>query len=1181
MKTYNNKGAAQRLLTAIVVMTLAWVSVATANADSGKGVINLLFIGHDQREGSGYHLSHVYAPLFNQSLGREKIFMDYREDLEQLTDEGLANVDAIMLYANYDQLSPEREAALLRFVERGGAFLPVHSASACFGHSDAFVKLVGGRFHSHGHETFTTRIAPGQENHPILRGYDGFETRDETYVHRDHNEDNRTVLMLREDEPWTWVREQGKGRVFYTAYGHDQETWGQVAFHDLLIRGILWSVGDEKRKANRALVASLPHAVYEDRGTIPNYRRIEPPPQFQLPLNPADSMALSMVPEGFALQFFVGEPDIVNPVAFTWDERGRLFVVESVDYPHDLREDGKGNDRITLCEDTDGDGRADKCSVFADGLSIPTGIVAVNGGFVVAQAPHFLFLKDTDGDGKADVREIINTGWGTFDTHAGPSNLRYGHDNHIWGAVGYSGIPKDDQSEFQNGLYRMRVDGSHIQPIGQFNNNTWGLGISEDFEIFGSTANNAPAWHIPVWRNHIYGKHQEVPPGMASRIEGFSQVFPVTHNFLQVDAHGRYTAGSGFNLYTARAFPERFWNRGAFIGEPTAHLLGQFFLEPKGATYQAKNRGSILASTDEWLSPVYADVGPDGQLWIADWYNFIIQHNPIPTEASAGFDAEEGGGNAHINPLRDNKTGRIYRLVSTSAPAYQTLDLSQADSATLVATLSNDNLFWRITAQRKLVQEARRDAVPALRQILLNAPNLDALGLDVASIHAIWSLQGLGAFSLDAKTESRANARAVQRALQHPSPATRKNAVMALVENATPADLAAAAKHIRDDDAKTRLWALLAIARQTPSKAAAQQLLRERTQLPADPWLAEAFVQAALQQGPHYWTALTSGGIKVQGSFLKGFDAAEKTPEYLLAKRFLSANPEDLTSTFNAWRKLSDGRLALMSMAALDVLRDRRSEPRATELTSLQLLIDKLDSEAQMALKLRSSGLSLAFNKVDDAAYAKYHAEHSFEPHIWEWGPPEHGLPLYQQHCASCHGGDGSGDKGLGAPVLAAMDEWYAQTQLQKFLAGLRGTHFKDPDGISMRAALEFLQLEPQPERQISFLGHYVETLPAVTQPATVEGDIQRGATHYATCVACHGVNAEGNRTLLAPRLTGQADWYLLQQLEKFRSGARGGDPRDTHGQQMAIFAKALPDEQALKDVVSYIHSLGTADTQQ
>lgn len=1169
MNIIKNNPLAKPFKTLTLLVVCFALPFGKAVADDEAGIINLLFVGHEQREGSGYHLSHVYAPMLNQSLGHEKIRMEYHEDLSLFTDEGLAQYDAVMLYANYDELKPAQEKALLDYVNNGGGFLPIHSASACFGHSDNFVKLVGGRFHSHGYESFTTRTAPGQENHPIIRGFKNFETKDETYIHRDHNEDGRTVLMLREDEPWTWVREQGKGRVFYTAYGHDENTWGQLAFQDLLVRGILWSVGEEKRDANRALVKSLPKAVYEDKGTIPNYRRVSPPPQFQNPLSAKDSEALTMEELGFELQLFVSEPDIVNPVAFTWDDRGRLFVVESVDYPNEVNPDSKGNDRITMCEDTNGDGRADRCSVFADGLNIPTGIVAVNGGFIVSQAPHFLFLKDTDGDGKADVKEIINSVWGVDDTHAGPSNLRYGHDNRIWGGVGYSGTESANQGRFQNGLFRMDVDGTNIEPIAQLNNNTWGLGLSEDFEVFGSTANNAPAWHVPVWRNFLYGKHDGVSPGMAAKIDSFSQVFPVTHNFLQVDAHGRYTAGSGFNLYTARAFPERFWNSSAFIGEPTAHLLGQFFLKENGSTYKANNRGSIVASTDEWLSPVYSDVGPDGQLWIADWYNFIIQHNPKPTKNSAGFDAEMGAGNAHINPLRDGKHGRIYRLVSKKAPAAPAMDLSNADTAKLVETFANDNMFWRMTAQRKLVQEERNDAIPALRNILTGPAQIDAIGLDPRSIHAIWTLQGLGAFTM----EQKANAKAIQSALKHPSAATRKNAVRALLESGSAADLKLAAAQLQDKDAKTRLWALLAIAQQKPSKDAAQQLLRLRNELTQDEWLAKAFTLAAIQHGEFYWDVLNRHSPAVKGDFLNGFAALEQTPEYLLTKDFMAGDKVDFNKTLTSWKRISDARLPLMAMGVVEVWRASLKQPSEKELENLQALIDKFDSDSQMAFKLRASGLTLDFDKVEEAAYAKYHEKYAFKPTVSNWGSQDLGIQLYQQHCASCHSGNAGGDQALGAPSLAGMDNWYVQIQLQKFLAGLRGTHFKDVDGISMRAALEFIQ----PEQTVHYgasLARYVEGLPKVEQPVTVTGNAQRGAEHYVTCVACHGADGKGNRELEAPPLAGQADWYLLKQLEKYQAGARGHDPRDVQGQQMAAMSKVLPDEQAIKDVIAFIQTL-------
>src|SRR5690625_7512437 len=123
--------------------------------------------------------------------------------------------------------------------------------------------------------------------------------------------------MYREDEPWTWVREQGKGRVFYTAYGHDQRTWSQPEFHDLLIRGILWAVGDAKRDANRALVSTLPEGTYRDAVTIPNYRRVDPSPHFKEAFIMEDSITLTICPMAFEYKLINLQTDIVHTVSCT------------------------------------------------------------------------------------------------------------------------------------------------------------------------------------------------------------------------------------------------------------------------------------------------------------------------------------------------------------------------------------------------------------------------------------------------------------------------------------------------------------------------------------------------------------------------------------------------------------------------------------------------------------------------------------------------------------------------------------------------------------------------------------------------------------------------------------------------------------------------------------------------
>ena len=242
-------------------------------------------------------------------------------------------------------------------------------------------------------------------------------------------------------EPWTWTKEHGKGKVFYTAYGHDERTWTNPGFHQLMKQGILWAVNEDVRKQWDNFRKEIPTLKYREEANIPNYEKRNPLPRYQEPLSPEESKKLIQVPVGFDLELFASEPDIINPIAMDWDERGRLWVIETVDYPNSVRDaEGVGDDRIKICEDTNGDGKADKFTIFADKLNIPTSLVFANGGIIVSQAPHFLFLKDNDGDDKADVRDIIISGWGTFDTHAGPSNLRYGFDNQIWGVVGYSGF---------------------------------------------------------------------------------------------------------------------------------------------------------------------------------------------------------------------------------------------------------------------------------------------------------------------------------------------------------------------------------------------------------------------------------------------------------------------------------------------------------------------------------------------------------------------------------------------------------------------------------------------------------------------------------------------------------------------------------------------------------------------
>src|SRR5205814_1241963 len=171
---------------------------------------------------------------------------------------------------------------------------------------------------------------------------------------------------------------------------------------------------------------------------LPNYRpnaqwgtQDEPIKTMQKPLLPEESMQHFVTFPDFNMSLFASEPDVVKAIWMAWDERGRLWIASTVDYPNNMQPEGQGHDRIVICEDTNGDGHADKFTTFADKLSVPTSFVFANGGVIVVHSGKTEFLQDTDGDDKADVRRDLFRGWGTQDTHAGPSNLRYGFDNWI------------------------------------------------------------------------------------------------------------------------------------------------------------------------------------------------------------------------------------------------------------------------------------------------------------------------------------------------------------------------------------------------------------------------------------------------------------------------------------------------------------------------------------------------------------------------------------------------------------------------------------------------------------------------------------------------------------------------------------------------------------------------------
>ena len=981
---------------------LVW-AVAAPVAIGAEPPIKVLFLGDN-----GHHQPAERFAQLKPELASRGIELVYTDRIGDLTPQTLAAYDALAVYANIDNLPPEGEAAILDFVRNGKGLVPLHCASFCFRNSPAWIDLVGAQFQKHGTGEFRTVNVAAE--HPVMQGFGGFKSFDETYVHTKHNDRGRTILEERVEgdhhEPWTWVRTEGKGRVFYTAWGHDQRTWSHPGFHNLVERGIRFAAGRDPATAGgyvdhpamtqpTAGLVAFEYAearipFYKPGGDRKNMTEGGEAMQMQQPLSPEESRKHAITPEGFRVELFASEPLLTGkPLAMCFDGDGTVYVAESVDYPNDLVEPAQedpaapveGHDRIVKLTDTDGDGRADRRDVFAENLSIPTSMLAHDGGLIVAMAPNMMYLRDTDGDGRADVRKVLFSGWGTGDTHAGPSNLTWGLDGWVYGMVGYSGFNGTvggDPQRFGAGFWRCRPDGSKLEYLRSTNNNSWGVGFSEEGLLFGSTANGNPSEHMPL-PNRVY---ERVRGWSATTLNGIAgspdmELAPKASApgervaIRQVDHHGRFTAAAGHRLYTARAYPREYWNRTAFTCEPTGHIVATFELLPRNAAFRSRMAWDLVASDDEWTAPIQAEVGPDGQVWVIDWYNFIVQHNPTP----AGF--ETGRRGAYVTPLRDKTHGRIWRVVHGTPPTSARKSLADASADELVAALADDNMFWRERAQRKLIERAAgrpdgsRDVVPTVIRLVENA-SVDAIGLNPAAIHAIWTLRQLGA--LDGPTADPLAVARVQSALGHPSAGVRMNALKALPRDSGTLVKLTGSTVIDDPAPLVRLAVLEALGEwpSSPEAAAIVITMLADPRTLADPVLADAATAAA---------AVQSAGVLP--SLLAATPAAEKPSSARLAlvERVAEhvARGADAAAVTAALVRLSDAPQPV-AVAALTGL--ARGWPKGTPAAlgpeadaALVKLVDALPAGVQgqvvtLAQHTGSTALDSQIGRISDALIA-------------------------------------------------------------------------------------------------------------------------------------------------------------------------------------------------------------------
>lgn len=430
------------------------------------------------------------------------------------------------------------------------------------------------------------------------------------------------------------------------------------------------------------------------------------------PTEPEKARSEIRVPDGFEVTLFASEPQIRKPIAMAFDERGRMIVAEAAEYPLGPPKGQPPNDSVKILEDTNGDGRADKVTVFADGLNIPDGVAAYNGGVIIAEAPNLWLMRDTDGDGKADEKKAVLTNFGRQDTHHMVHGLVWGPEGKLMMSQGCSTnsrITADGKEWFldHGDFFRCWPDGSGFEiPFRSFTN-SWGYDWDDYGNWFGNDNEGPRLIHLVEEGDYglaLTDRRAGKPgtlPGLAT--DG-------THN------HG-YVVQAGLTIYSGDAFPKEYRGN-VFEGAPNYHSILRDSLEPSGATFFATEEDDLTKTDDLWHRPIALTVGPDGAIYMIDWYNEILAHVEHPLDS----------------PRRDKTRGRIYRIAWKGAPKFHPPDLMKASASELVANLRSENRWIRRTSQRLLATKGEE----AFRLVL---PLLDEKESPRTRCHALWTIE--------------------------------------------------------------------------------------------------------------------------------------------------------------------------------------------------------------------------------------------------------------------------------------------------------------------------------------------------------------------------------------------------------------------------------------------------------
>jgi putative membrane-bound dehydrogenase-like protein len=584
------------------------------------------------------------------------------------------------------------------------------------------------------------------------------------------------------------------------------------------------------------------------------------------PLTAREEQATFRVPKGFRVELVACEPEVVDPVAMAFDEDGRIFVAEMRGYPNAGVATGTiTSGRIKLLEDRDGDGFYEKGTLYADNLRFPTGVLPYKGGLLVANAPEIVYLDDTTGKGVSDRRRSLYTGFNLANIQQLVNSLQWGMDNWVHGTVGGAGgkvisveKPNAPPVPLSNRGIRFHPDvpGS-LEPTtggGQY-----GL-APDDWSRWFTNTNSQHLRHI-VLPDHYLRRNPNLPVsavtidipdhGAACKVNRISpfeawRVERTTRRAQGPDASrfpttelvpgGYITSGCSPLIYTADAYPEPYRGN-SFICDPANNLIHRDILVPSGATFVAKRGDAdceFMASTDTWFRPVHLTLGPDGAIYVLDFYREVIETPlSLPDDIKKKLNLESRG------------RGRIWRIVPDTFPKERKFPqsiLRKAPTPELVKHLDNPNRWWRITAQRLLIERQDKEAVKPLEHLAGSAKTAPGRA------HALWTLDGLGALGEGL----------VLAALKDGEPGVREHGLQLAEKRMASEGVRAAVTGLVDDPSPRVRFQLAFTLGESNAPECVAALARLAKQDAGEPWTQTAVLSSAHHCAPDLLQALTS-----------------------------------------------------------------------------------------------------------------------------------------------------------------------------------------------------------------------------------------------------------------------------------------------------------------------------------